>query len=104
MEGEDVDLFCLTNEEKFSYCTFKHPNNVFWVKYKFDDDAQKVMEISKFHEFFDNFDYTGDDQGQTCKITLKNVNEEESGEWKCIIEGAYVLNYYLCIFQSILCR
>ena len=85
-EGENVDLMCRTNATKFSYCKFTHPNNVLWVKFKFDDASQTVKELKR--RWLDGFEYTGPDS-QTCQITLKNViagDEGESGKWKCKVE------------------
>ena len=85
-EGENVDLMCRTNATKFSYCKFTHPNNVLWVKFKFDDASQTVKELKR--RWLDGFEYTGPDS-QTCQITLKNViagDEGQSGKWKCKVE------------------
>ena len=85
-QGENVVLMCKTDATKFSYCTFTHPNNVFWVKFKFDDANQKVKEQDR--KYLDNFKYTGPDS-QTCQITLTNVTAGEdgpSGKWKCKVE------------------
>ena len=84
-EGENVDLMCRTNATKFSYCKFTHPNNVLWVKFKFDDASQTVKEQER--KWLDNIEYTGNDK--ECKLTLKNVEagkEGHSGKWKCKVE------------------
>ena len=84
-EGENVDLMCRTNATKFSYCKFTHPNNVLWVKFKFDDASQTVKEQER--KWLNNFEYSGN--SKECKMTLKNVEagkEGHSGKWKCKVE------------------
>ena len=84
-EGENVDLMCRTSASKFSYCTFTHPNNVLWVKFKFDDASQTVKEQER--KWLNNFEYSGN--SKECQITLKNVEagqEGHSGKWKCKVE------------------
>ena len=84
-EGENVDLMCRTNATKFSYCKFTHPNNVLWVKFKFDDASQTVKELKR--KWLDNIEYTGNNK--ECQLTLKNVEggkEGHSGKWRCKVE------------------
>ena len=84
-EGENVDLMCRTSASKYSYCTFSHPNNVSWIKFKFDDASQTVKELKR--KWLDNIEYTGNNK--ECQLTLKNVEggkEGHSGKWKCKVE------------------